>query len=117
MENGQEAYCQTGTSCPLPCAYSTFAARSTHISRCKDCHVVKTLDPDLPQSGWKLKDFKLDNTTLTEMMVCGTTSILQETKFHVGDSFETTMTNTNGGVVKVSQIKGRRTGDCKAGAE
>jgi hypothetical protein len=50
-------------------------------------------------------------------MVCGGTAIHQETKFHGGDSFETTMTNTVGGVTKVSQIKGRRTGDCKEGAE
>ncbi|MFL6303213.1 MAG: DUF3617 domain-containing protein [Candidatus Sulfotelmatobacter sp.] len=64
-----------------------------------------------------IKDFKLDSNTLSLTMVCGTTTILQETKFHGGDSFETTMTNTNGGVTKVSQIKGRRTGDCKAGAE
>ena len=27
-------------------------------------------------------------------------------KFHGGDSFETTMTNTEGGVTKVTQIKG-----------
>jgi hypothetical protein len=50
-------------------------------------------------------------------MVCGTTTILQETKFHGGDSFETTTTNTEAGVTKVALIKGRRTGDCKAGAE
>jgi hypothetical protein len=50
-------------------------------------------------------------------MVCAGTAIHQETKFHGGDSFETTMTNTVNGATKVSQIKGRRTGDCKAGAE
>jgi hypothetical protein len=55
--------------------------------------------------------------TMTLTMVCGGTAIHQETKFHGGDSFETTMTNTVGGVTKVSQIKGRRTGDCKEGAE
>jgi hypothetical protein len=64
-----------------------------------------------------IKDFKLDSNTLTQTMVCGTTTIHQETKFLGGDSFETTMTNTEGGVTKVSQIKGRRMGDCKAGAE
>jgi hypothetical protein len=62
-----------------------------------------------------LKDFKLEGNTLTQTTVCGSSTILQETKFHGGDSFETTMTYTEGGVTKVSQIKGRRTGDCKAG--
>ena len=67
------------------------------------------------KSACTLKDFKLESNTLTQTMVCGTSTILQETKFHGGDSFETTMTNTEGGVTKVSQIKGRRTGECKAG--
>ena len=65
-----------------------------------------------------LKDFKLDANALTLTMVCGGTTIQQETKFHGGDSFETTTTTTtDGGVARVTQIKGRRTGDCKAGAE
>jgi hypothetical protein len=38
-------------------------------------------------------------------------------QFHGGDSLELTMTNTEGGVTRVSQIKGRRTGDCKAGGK
>jgi hypothetical protein len=67
------------------------------------------------KSGCTLKDFKLENNALTQTMVCGSSTILQETRFHGGDSFETTMTSTDGGVTKVSQIKGRRTGDCKAG--
>jgi len=71
----------------------------------------------LSKSACTLKDFKLDDNMLTETMVCGTTTIIQETKFHGGDSFETTMSNTNGGVTKVSQIKGRRTGNCKVGTE
>jgi len=71
----------------------------------------------LSKSACTLKDFKLDDNMLTETMVCGTTTILHETKFHGGDSFETTMTSIEGGVTKVSQIKGRRTGDCKVGAE
>jgi len=71
----------------------------------------------IAKSGCTLKDFKLDSNALTETMVCGTTTILQETKFHGGDSFETTMTNRVGGVTHVSQIKGRRTGECKAGAK
>ena len=71
----------------------------------------------LSKSACTLKDFKLDSNNLTLTMICGTTTILQETKFHGGDSFETTTTNTTGGVTKVAQIKGRRTGDCKSGAE
>jgi Protein of unknown function (DUF3617) len=65
--------------------------------------------------GCTLKDFKLDGNTLTQTMVCGKSTILQETRFHGGDSFETTMTYNEGGVTRVSQIKGRRIGDCKAG--
>jgi hypothetical protein len=62
-----------------------------------------------------LKDFKLEGDSLTLTMVCGSSTILQQTQFHGGDSFETTMTHTDGGVSNVMQIKGRRTGDCKAG--
>jgi Protein of unknown function (DUF3617) len=71
----------------------------------------------MSKSGCTLQDFKLDGNTLNLTMVCGGTTIHQETKFHEGDTFETTMTNTEGGVAKVAQIEGRRTGDCKAGAE
>ena len=67
--------------------------------------------------GCTLKEFKLDGNALSLTLVCATTTIVQETTFHGGDSFETTTTNRRGGVTKVSQIKGRRTGDCKAGAE
>jgi Protein of unknown function (DUF3617) len=71
----------------------------------------------MSKSACTLKDFNLDSNTLTLTMLCAGTTTHQETKFHGGDSFETTTTNTVGGIVKVSQIKGRRTGDCKAGAE
>jgi hypothetical protein len=71
----------------------------------------------LSKTTCTLKDFKLDSNTLTQTTVCGTTTIHQETKFHGGDSFETTTTNTEGGANRVSQIKSRRTGDCKPGAE
>jgi len=71
----------------------------------------------ISKSACTLKDFDLDNNTLTLTMICGTTTTHQETKFHGGDSFETTTTNTADGVTKVTQIKGRRTGDCKAGPE
>jgi Protein of unknown function (DUF3617) len=69
----------------------------------------------LKDGACTLKDFKLEGNSLTLTMVCGSSTILQETQFHGGDSFETTMTHTDGGVSKVMQIKGRRTGDCKAG--
>ncbi len=71
----------------------------------------------MSKSGCTLKDFNLDSNTMTLTMVCAGTAIHQETKFHGGDSFETTMTNTVNGVTKVSHIKSRRTGDCKEGAE
>jgi uncharacterized protein DUF3617 len=71
----------------------------------------------MSKSACALKDFNLDSNTLTLTMVCAGTTTHQETKFHGGDSFETTTTNTVSGVAKVAQIKGRRTGDCKAGAE
>ena len=61
-----------------------------------------------------IKNFKLDGNTLVYAMVCGKTTNLIETKFHGGDSQETTMTVTTGGVTNVNQIKSRRTGDCKA---
>ncbi len=60
-----------------------------------------------------LKDFKLEGSTMTQTMVCGNSTLVNETKFHGGDSFETTITRTADGVTTVSQIKGRRTGDCK----
>jgi hypothetical protein len=63
----------------------------------------------------KLKDFKIDATSKTETMVCGTDTIHNETTFRGGDSFETTTTHTNGsGAVSVAHFKGHRTGDCKA---
>ncbi len=65
--------------------------------------------------GCSLKAFKLDDNTLTLTMACGSSTILQETKFHGGDTFETTMTSSDRGVSRVSQIKGHRTGDCQAG--
>jgi hypothetical protein len=71
----------------------------------------------ISKSACTLKDFNLDSNTLVLTILCGGTTTHQETKFHGGDSFETTTTNTVGGVIKVSQIKGRRTGDCQAGVE
>jgi hypothetical protein len=69
----------------------------------------------LAKSGCTLKDFKLDSNNLTLTMTCGKDVTLQETSFHGGDSFETTMTSKGEGATRVMQVKGRRTGDCKAG--
>ena len=66
----------------------------------------------LSKSGCTLKNFKLDGNTLTYTMVCEESTVLLETKFHGGDSVETTMTFTVGGVTNVKQLKNRRTGDC-----
>jgi hypothetical protein len=62
----------------------------------------------------KLADFKLEGNTRTETMVCGADTIHNETTFHGGESFETTSTRTRAGVATASNIKGKRTGDCKA---
>jgi len=66
-------------------------------------------------AGCKLTDFNLDAKTKTETMVCASGTVHNETTFHGGDSFETTTTRTQGGVVTVAHFKGRRTGDCKPG--
>ena len=66
----------------------------------------------ISKEGCTLKDFKLDARATASTMVCGDSTILTETKFHDGDSFETTVTYTDGGVHGVTQIKGRRTGAC-----
>ena len=74
-------------------------------------------EKEMSKSGCTLKDFNLDGNTLNMTMVCAGNATHQETKFHGGESFETTMTSTMNGVTRVTQIKGRRTGDCKAAAE
>lgn len=62
------------------------------------------------ESGWALKNFKLDGNSLTYTMVGPEISVLVETKFHGGDSVETTSTSKVDGVVtKLMQTKGRRT--------
>ena len=68
----------------------------------------------IAKSGCKLKDFNIDGKSKTDTMVCGANTVHNETTFHGGDSFETTTTHTNGGVVTVAHFKGRRTGDCNA---
>ena len=100
---------------------------ATHSSCFKPEDAVKSNGPAaaaraetekaMAKSGCTLKDFNLDSNTLTMTMVCAGIATHQETKFHGGDNFETTMTNTVGGVTKITQIKSRRIGECKAGAE
>jgi hypothetical protein len=96
---------------------SCFKPSDAAMSNGSPAAVRTETEKAMSKSGCTLKDFKLDANTASLTLVCATTTILQETKFHGGDSFETTMTSQQGGVTKVSQIKGRRTGDCKAGAE
>jgi hypothetical protein len=95
---------------------SCFKPANAAMSNGSPAVVRAETEKAMSKSACTLKDFNLDSNTLTLTMVCGTTTTHQETKFHGGDSFETTTTNTVGGVTKVTQIKSRRTGDCK-GAE
>ena len=68
----------------------------------------------LAKSGrCKLTDFNIDSNSKTETMNCGEDTIRNETRFHGGDSFETTTTRTKSGVANVAHFKGRRTGDCQ----
>ncbi len=70
------------------------------------------------ESGCAIKNFKLEGNTLKYTMVCAEDSVVViESTFHGGDSAETTMTFTAGGVTNVKQTKGRRTGACKAGEQ
>ena len=59
-----------------------------------------------------LKDFKVEGNTKTESFVCGSTTYSNNSTFHGGDSFETTVTMTEAGVAHVSLMKGHRTGAC-----
>jgi Protein of unknown function (DUF3617) len=62
----------------------------------------------------KLTEFTVVGNTVTNVMVCGNSTIKNSTVFR-GDSFETTVTRTTGQDVKSSLMKGRRIGDCPAG--
>lgn len=66
----------------------------------------------LSKSGCTLKDFKIDNSTVTQTIVCGSGTILTETKFLSRDSTESKVTSTSGGVTEAAYVKSRRTGDC-----
>jgi hypothetical protein len=59
-----------------------------------------------------LKDFKIEGNIKTESLICGSTTYTNNSTFHGGDSFETTVTMTEGGVAHVSLMKGHRTGAC-----
>ena len=110
---------QTGTWENTVTAYGQTATRShcfkpadAAMSNGSPAMVRAETEKALSKNGCTLKDFKLDANTLTQTMVCGKSTILQETKFHGGDSVETTMTYMEDGVTKVTQLKGRRTGAC-----
>ena len=59
-----------------------------------------------------LKEFKIEGNVKTESFVCGSSNYSNNSTFHGGDSFETTVTMTDGGVEHVSLMKGHRTGAC-----
>ena len=66
----------------------------------------------LSKSGCTVKDFKLDSSTVTQTVVCGSSTISTETKFLSRDSNDSKVTSMSGGVTAVSYTKSRRTGDC-----
>lgn len=93
------------------CLSAHDAARSNGSPEVIRAEVEKAI----AKSGCKLTEFKIDDKSKTDTMVCGANTTHNETTFHGSDSFETTTTHTTGGVVTVAHFKGRRTGDCKAG--
>ena len=67
----------------------------------------------LAKSGTcKLKEFKIEGNIKTESFTCGSTTYSNNSTFHGGDSFETTVTTNEGGATHVSLMKGHRTGAC-----
>ncbi len=66
----------------------------------------------LSKSGCAVKDFKIDNSAVTQTIVCESGAMLTETKFLSRDSNESKVTSTSGGVTAVSYTKSRITGDC-----
>jgi hypothetical protein len=76
----------------------------------------ESTEKSLAKSGaCKLKELTVAGATQTMVMICGTTTIKHSTTFRA-DSFETNATATTPEGVKSSLIKGRRLGDCPAGA-
>ncbi len=106
-ENTMTAFGKTGTT--RVCIKPAEAAMSNGSPAMVRAETEKALS----KSGCTLKNFKLDGNTLSYAMVCEESAVLLETKFHGGDSVETTMTFTVGGVTNVKQLKNRRTGDCR----
>lgn len=93
---------------------SCLSARNAAMSNGSPAVIRAAIEKALPGSC-KLTEFKIDNNSKSETMVCAGKTMRNETTFHGGDSVDTTVTQTVGGVAKVSRFKGRRTGDCKAG--
>jgi hypothetical protein len=60
----------------------------------------------------KLKDFKLDRTTVWSVVVCEGYSAENTTTYR-SDAFETTVVTTIGGTVKRATFSGRRVGSCQ----
>jgi len=90
------------------------SAHDAAMSNGSSAVIRAEIEKAIAKSGaCKLKDFKIDDKSKTETMVCGANTIHNETTFHGGDSFETTTTRSSGGVVTVAHFKGRRTGECK----
>ena len=106
-ENTMTAFGKTGTR--SECIKPADAAKSNGSS----AMLRAELETATSQSGCTLTNFKLDGNTLTYTMVCAESTVLVETKFHGGDSVESTMTFTVGGVIDVKQTKGRWTGACQ----
>lgn len=106
-ENTMTAFGKTGTR--SECIKPADAAKSNGSSGMLRAELEKATS----QSGCTLTNFKLDGNTLTYTMVCAESTVLVETKFHGGDSVESTMTFTVGGVTNVKQTKGRWTGACQ----
>lgn len=90
-------------------------AHDAAMSNGSSAAIRAEIEKALAKSGaCKLSDFSLDGNGKAETMICGQSTIHNETTFHGGDSFETTTTRTKSGVATVAHLKGRRTGDCKA---
>ena len=60
----------------------------------------------------KLKDFKLDRTTVWSVVVCDGYSTENTTTYR-SDAFETTVVTTTGGAVRRATFSGRRVGSCQ----
>ena len=105
-ENSMTAFGKTATT--RLCIKPAEAAKSNG----SPAMVRAATEKAMAGTGCTLKNFKLEGNALTYTMVCEGSTVLQETKFHGGDSVESTMTFTVGGAANVKKVKNRRTGDC-----